>query len=314
MAEGDKTRDAERRTVLDRLCLLILQCFTVAVGFVPLPAGLWVARRFGSAYYHLSRRHRSVAVENLRHVYGDTLDEVALRRRAKRSIQSFVMTIWESVALPALIRSGKARELFSFSGVYREVQRMAGEKQPVMLVAGHYGCWEMAPLAAHYLGIPVTSVMRPARQAWFTDWMVWLRSSTPQELLYKRGAMLGMRRALARGRTLGLLVDQHARHGIWVPFLGRPARSNFIAGTLADRYGVPVYFGYCERVVPGKRYRFCISGPLSAARGETAEERIADVTARSTRAIGAIVKQMPDQWLWMHRRWREMGPDDELAV
>jgi len=125
------------------------------------------------------------------------------------------------------------------------------------------------------------------------------------ELIDKRRALRPVLGALAQGRLVGILLDQNAsrREGVFVPFFGRPASTSRSIAVLALRTGAPVIPIFARRETGG-RHRVIIHSPLEPATTNEMEEAIVELTARCTVVIEAAIREAPEQWLWMHSRWR----------
>jgi KDO2-lipid IV(A) lauroyltransferase len=109
---------------------------------------------------------------------------------------------------------------------------------------------------------------------------------------------------LEEGKLVGLLADQHFSRGPAIPFFGRPARTSPTLAKLALRFDCAVHGARVERL-PHGRFRVSISGPLPMPKSGTRQERIAALLASVNQMIEGWVREHPEQWLWLHRRWRD---------
>jgi KDO2-lipid IV(A) lauroyltransferase len=135
-------------------------------------------------------------------------------------------------------------------------------------------------------------------------WADRLRGRAGVEVVDKRDAVRPVLEALRRGRLVGVLLDQNAsrREGVFVPFFGRLASTSRAIAVLALRTETPVVPAFTQRVAGG-RHRITIQPALALPRAADAAA-IEAVTARCTEIIEAAVRATPEQWLWMHDRWR----------
>ena len=300
--------DDDRRTVVDRLVYLTLRLTALPVAWLPLPVSLWGARRLGTLLYWLSGRYRRITLSNLELAYGDELDDAQRRRIAHRVFQNLAMTVFEGIKLPILMRSGKLAGMIQFGGNFRRMQEAGASREPLLLLSGHLGSWELIMASLGLLGVDMVGVVRPTKFPGFNDWMDDLRRGGGQQIATKKGALGDIRDAVRDGKSVGLLIDQHHRHGIMTEFFGRITRTNPVMGILAQRLALPVFIGYVKRVIPGRSYRFFVTGPLSFGDVESAVARSAAITQRCALLLESFIRQMPEQWLWAHRRWK-YGPD-----
>ena len=131
------------------------------------------------------------------------------------------------------------------------------------------------------------------------------------DLIDKRAALRPVLRALGRGAMVGILLDQNAarREGVFVPFFGRPASTSKSIAVLALRTGTPIVPAFIRREDAGT-HRVVVGPPLPLSPSGDVEAAIVALTARCTEAIEAAIRTTPEQWLWMHDRWRTHPAND----
>ncbi len=177
------------------------------------------------------------------------------------------------------------------------MEQRAAEGLGTVWVSGHVGNWEIPPAWVASRGIPVVVIAAPVHYPALDRWVTRMREQYGVRVL--KPTRPGLRtavRLLREGAQLAVLIDQSIPgRGTWVPFLGSPAWTPTGAARLARDAGVPVALGRCHRERDGKYHvRF---GPL--LRGDPIE-----LTARLTAGIEEMVREHPEQWVWMHDRWR----------
>jgi KDO2-lipid IV(A) lauroyltransferase len=130
-----------------------------------------------------------------------------------------------------------------------------------------------------------------------------------------RGATAGRRLATAirRGRAAGLLIDQDIRDipGVFVPFFGHPAWTPSGAAALALRTGTPTVPAFVHRR-PDGHHHVTVEPPLPIPAEGAFDDRVRELTASATASIERAIRRQPEQWVWMHRRWRTR-PEDVTA-
>ncbi len=179
------------------------------------------------------------------------------------------------------------------------------EGRPLMFMTAHLGNWELLPPLAAREGIPLLAVARALIDPRLDLWVRGLRESAGAQVLYTRGAdTLKMVRALRKGAWLGILVDQNTRAaGIQAPFFGRPAHTPTGAVELALRTGSAVVPAFLWRV-GYRRFAVELEAPLEFPAGDEAA-RIRWGVEEITKRIEAQIRRHPEQWVWMHRRWKD---------
>ncbi|MBI2016657.1 MAG: lysophospholipid acyltransferase family protein, partial [Candidatus Rokubacteria bacterium] len=201
-------------------------------------------------------------------------------------------------------------ERVTLDGVEHLKGAMASPGRALLLTA-HLGNWELLPAASRLTGYPLAVVVRPLESFGLNALAERVRRRTGVELIDKRRALRPVLAALARGRMVGILLDQNAarREGVFVPLFGRRASTSRSIAVLAIRTGTPVLPVFTRRE-SGGLHRVVILPPLSAPAAQEAEEAIVELTARCTAAIEAAIRATPAQWLWIHDRWRTRPPED----
>jgi len=174
--------------------------------------------------------------------------------------------------------------------------------KPAIIFGGHLGNWEIAALAAGQYGIDVAQIYRAANNP-LVDRMVARFRGNGGEFIPK-GAVASRRAvaALRRGAHLTLLVDQKLNDGIAVPFIGRPAMTAPALAMLALHFGCAVLPARVERL-RGARFRLTIHPPLPLPQSSNRTEDVAALMAAVNRTLEAWIRERPEQWFWVHRRW-----------
>lgn len=234
------------------------------------------------------------------------------RRIARRSFQHLGMNAAEVCrALYEPIEATLARVNVDGLGHVKDVMETHGR---AVLVSAHLGNWEMLMLAYRLSGFPLSVVVRPLDASALDGVMRRLRAAAGAQIIDKRDAVRPVLTALRHRSLVGILLDQNAsrREGVFVPFFGRLASTSRSAATLALRTGTPILPIFIRRETDGT-HRITVGPPIVPAAGETTEAGIVALTERCTRLIEDAVRQTPEQWLWMHARWRTR-PADEIRA
>lgn len=175
----------------------------------------------------------------------------------------------------------------------------------VFFLTAHLGNWEWAALGTGALGIPTGVVARPLDNPLLDATFTRLRMSTGNTVIEKRDAARGMLRAIRRGGAIGILNDQHAHppDAVTAPFFGRPAATSSALAKLADRTEALIVPAYAIRVAPA-RWRLTFEAPLDVRTLSREERGVESLTARLNGILESMIRRHPEQWLWLHNRWR----------
>ncbi|HEX3860081.1 MAG TPA: lauroyl acyltransferase [Stellaceae bacterium] len=182
------------------------------------------------------------------------------------------------------------------------LDRVTADKRSAIIFGGHIGNWEIAALAAGQYGIDVAQIYRAANNP-LVDRMVARFRGKDSEFIPK-GAVASRRAlaALRRGAHLALLVDQKLGDGIPVPFFGRPAMTAPSLATLALHFDCAVLPARVERL-GGAHFRLTIGAPLTVVRSGNRDTDVASLMEAVNRTLEGWVRDRPEQWFWVHRRW-----------
>ncbi|SDG48012.1 lysophospholipid acyltransferase family protein [Roseospirillum parvum] len=176
---------------------------------------------------------------------------------------------------------------------------------PSIFASGHLANWEVLGPAAAKHGIVLDVVYRAANNPWL-GWLYDRRRPHPESRLIPKGSE-GARqalKALREGRHLGLLVDQKMNDGIELPFFGRPAMTAPATAQMALRFKCPVLPVQVERL-NGARFRVTVHPPLDLPDSGDRETDARQMMTRLNHLLETWIRQHPEQWLWVHRRWKD---------
>jgi KDO2-lipid IV(A) lauroyltransferase len=155
------------------------------------------------------------------------------------------------------------------------------------------------------LGYPVAGVARPLDNRPLNEWLMGIRQQRGLQIITKWDATQSMQQVLDNGGALGFIADQNAGdRGMFVPFFGRLASTYKSIGLLAIAREVPIICGYARRIGPGCRYELGAADVIYPQQWAGQPDPLYYVTARYVRALEQIVRYCPQQYLWMHRRWK----------
>jgi KDO2-lipid IV(A) lauroyltransferase len=175
----------------------------------------------------------------------------------------------------------------------------------VIYVTGHIGSWELMADVISAIH-PLSVIAAPIEPEQVNDMIVELRAGMGVRTILRSrpGAAKELIRAFRENRVLGILIDQDTDvESAFVDFMGKPARTPTAAASMAIKFGAPVVFGYIQRRKDG-RHTVMIEGPLHLATTDDRGKDIIIATAMLTKKIEDVIQKNPEQWVWMHRRWR----------
>jgi KDO2-lipid IV(A) lauroyltransferase len=251
----------------------------------------------------LAPRLRRTALKNLSLALPD-LDEREHWRIARGSFHSIARLLVSLARMPS-IHSGNIHEWIRYDGL-EHFHAAKASGRGVLFATAHLGNWELSAFAHGLMTEPMHVVVRELDNPKIDALVRGLRRQTGNRVIEKRDFARGMLRALGANEAVGILVDQNTSldEGIFVPFFGIPACVNPGLARMAARTGAPIIAGFALWNESEQRYVLRFDPPFEAT-GDLQSD-----TARVHAAIERAVREHPDQWLWLHRRWKTRPPGE----
>lgn len=187
------------------------------------------------------------------------------------------------------------------------------EKRGVLITTGHLGNWELLVMGFAALHEPIAYLARPIDNPLIEDLTVRYRTRFGNRPINKtHSAMLAIK-ILREGGILGILsdVNAHPKEGVFVPFFGVPACTPSGAAMLAIRSNAWIFPTFCVWDKVTERYKFIHGKLLEPANTGDRKRDIVETTAAYTAQIEKIVREYPDQWMWIHKRWKTRPPGEK---
>ena len=176
---------------------------------------------------------------------------------------------------------------------------------PAVCFTAHTGNWEVLPVGAAAYGLNITALFRPPNNPYLAKELLKARRTAMGHLVpSKAGAAWALAGIMDEGGKVGILADQFFRRGMTVTFFGRETLANPLLAKLVNNYDCPVYPARTIRLPVG-RYRMELQDPLDVPRLENGRVDQQALTQMVTSKIEEWVREYPEQWLWLHKRWRK---------
>ncbi|GMU20757.1 MAG: hypothetical protein AMXMBFR13_08530 [Phycisphaerae bacterium] len=293
-----------RRAFIDGLVYAAVRLVSMVFQIFPIDMNLGTARWMGSLWYRIMPRHRERAVTHLRLAYGGQLSHREMEQMALASMQQMTMMAVEMLFTPRLINEWSWPRHVRLRNIGPALEALLGRRGAI-LVTGHYGNWELLGFTLTALGFPLVAVMRPLDNPYLNRHVMDVRARRGLQLLYKKGATRSAGEILAGGGILGFIADQNAGHkGLFVDFFGQKASTYKSIALLAIEHQVPVIVGYARRQSRRFEYEVGCQRVIRPEEWAGQDNEMAWITQEYTRAIEEFVREQPEQYLWIHRRWK----------
>ncbi len=214
------------------------------------------------------------------------------------------MMLMEILHIPRKLHPTTWRDRITLVGHEQVVDRLL-KGGPLIMLTGHFGNWEMAGYLFGVFGFPPNSVARTLDNPYLDRFLRSFRERTGQKMIPKKGGYDQMLDVLRTGGVLSFLADQDAgERGMFVEFFGRPASTHKAIALMAIEHKAPVVVGYARRIGPGFRYEVGCTELFDPDEWTGTADDARLLTQRYTSALEAIIRRDPEQYLWLHRRWK----------
>lgn len=297
---------ARRHALETKLAVVV----SAVVRRLPRRLVLALGRNLGRVWGALDKRHLRIAVDNLRHAFPEW-DDARVLRTTRGVYAHFGAILFDIVWM----EGRSADELLALTDVEGlEIVRAAqASGRGVVCPTGHFGNWEFQGIASALLVGPFSVVARPLDNPELDRWLVGLRTATGNTVIYKKTAFGQILQTIREGGTVAIVVDQNvqAEDGIFVDFFSRPACTTTVVAAIALKTECMIVPVHCP-LGPDGRYRM-VFGPPVEWKGGRSTEGVAALTQHLTTIIEGWVRESPEQWLWLHRRWKTRPPGETPA-
>jgi KDO2-lipid IV(A) lauroyltransferase len=281
-----------------RTTSIILFCFRC----VPLPIRKLFFKSLLILFYHAVAKHRLIALHNLRCAFPEK-DMEELIRIAKGVYRNLAITAAEFFDLPSITKEN-LHEWVELEGLEYFEAGIAQGKGLLTIIA-HFGNWELMPVTGPLFLKSSYIVYRPLDSPVLDNIVEHVRTINGNVMVPKGGSGKRIMTLLKENQCIGILSDQNvsAREGVFVDFFGRPACTGAGLAVLALRSGAPVLPMFMARQKSGK-YKFILKPLVEISRTGDYEADLLENTQRFTKVVEDIVREYPDQWFWIHQRWK----------
>lgn len=261
-----------------------------------------LGRVFGGFFYICILSEKRKTLESIRTAYPQW-GEGEVRKLARAMWKGLGQGLFESVRWIPLTQEQVVSQVARVEG-WENMEKAWSRGKGVIVVTGHLGNWE---LLGAYLGYkhPTTAVAKQLYDPRFDDLITWMRSDKLKVPMIKRGmALRGILEALKKNWVVYALVDQDTGNdGLFVPFFGKQAWTQSGMARIAARTGAALVPAFMVRGSDG-RFEMHVEKEIEIPQTDDVEKDVLEMVRRYTEVIEAYVRKYPEQWMWMHRRWK----------
>jgi KDO2-lipid IV(A) lauroyltransferase len=281
----------------------VLRLFSLFINLLPEDFSLRTGRQLGRMMFCIDRGHRKIALENLHLAFGKEKSEEELLAIARRTFENLGMMAVEFFRIPRMdVESFKKK--VKIEGL-EEALELFGRRKGILLLLSHFGNWEMMGIMSKLIGDSIMVIAKPMKKNKRIDQFITkIRNAAGLEVISSIKASRIVIKALSQNRVVGILIDQRAKRseGIWADFFGKKAPTTPGLAVLAMKTGAPVVPVFMVRDGFGK-HRLVIQEPLELVHTGDIKKDVEANTQLFNHTLESMIRQYPDQWFWVHRRW-----------
>jgi KDO2-lipid IV(A) lauroyltransferase len=268
--------------------------------------GLNLSRKFSfliaALFYYIIPIRKKTVLENLHNAFPD-YDEKKLKSIAFGSYKSFAIALAEILYIPAMSREDIEKQVDCNN--LELIREKYEENNGVILLSAHFGNWEfMATSLAAQLNIPISVVIKPQRNPYVTNWMNKARTKWNNEIVPLGISIRQTYQTLKDKKVVAMVADQRGpEESIKINFFGRNLTVLTGPAVLALKTGAPVLYGISVRQ-DDYSYKSVMTEISKENLPESNEEKIKELSQRHMSYLEGYIRKYPEQWLWMHKRWK----------
>jgi KDO2-lipid IV(A) lauroyltransferase len=290
-----------RSAFVDFSVYLMVRLLVCILQALPFHMGCKFAALLAKLAYKVDRRHREVALDNLRQAFPGRYTEPELDEMVRAVFLHFCRMVVEIIHIPRKVHLTNWRKYIKFQNPIAFGTLISG--RPVIVVSAHFGNWELGGYLSGLLGFQFSTIARPIDNPYLDRFLRGFREKTRQRILTKKGEFAQIEGILANGGLLTTLCDQDAGpRGQFVDFFGRPASTHKAIALLALKHRAMILILCAVRVAEPMFYHVLVGDLIDAA--DYQDRAVSAITQRFTTSLERMVRAYPDQYFWLHRRWK----------
>src|SRR3989449_9620035 len=297
-----------KEIIEDTLARLLRQTF----GLMPRPMAHRASRMLAWLGFHLARRQRRAGIQNLRMAM-PSLSDKERRRILRGCFQNLGRLLVEFSHFPELSK-GNISEFVVHDGLENYLEGLRRGRGVVFMTA-HFGAWELSSFAHSVYGYPLKFIVRPIDNPRVESLISQYRTIGGNVPIQRKSAARDIIRALRQNQAVGILFDQNTTRdeGVFVDFFGVPAATTTAIATFALRTGAAVLPGFLIWEKSLGKHRLQFDPPVKLVETGDLAHDVAENTRLFNQILEGYVRKYPDQWLWIHRRWKTR-PEGEESI
>jgi len=290
------------------LALLVIRMFRA----MPRSVAGWTARSLAWLAFHLAARQRRAGMRNLQMAFPSITDEER-KRVLKGTFDNLARLLVEFTHFPELNETNISRFVIH-DGLENYLEALRRGRGVIFMTA-HFGAWELSSFAHAVYGYPLKFLVRPIDNPRVEELISSYRTASGNQPIQRRSATRDVLKALRRNEAVGILFDQNTTRseGVFAEFFGIPAATTPSIALFALRTGAAVVPGFLIWDAELQKHRLRLDPPVELISTGDLERDVLENTRRFNGILESYIRRYPDQWLWIHRRWKTR-PEGEASL
>lgn len=303
MAEKQRSR----KQWLDYTIYLVVRVVVCVLQALPRQVAFAFGEGLAWLFHLVDQRHRQVAYENLHFAYPEKTDS-DIRRLTKNCYRHCCRLLVEIIVFPRILHVESWRKHATVSDMTAMAGALINEERPALIVTAHFGNWELAGYALGVLGFKTFAIARVLDNPYLETFLKSFRQKTGQTIIAKKDDFDRLTDVLKEGGKVATLADQDAgQRGVFVDFFGRQASAHKAVALMAMEFNaVMVVVGVPRVTEKADRSEFEIvcEEVIDPAEYAGRSDAVKAMTQRYHAALERIIRRNPEQYFWLHRRWK----------
>ena len=290
-----------RRRLIYTLLLFIDKFFLL----IPYDVSIRFSRFCSKIVYIALGKYRRLTKKHLRLAFGNTKTEKEISRIARKVFINLGLSLIEILSLPKI----KDRlDLMIDVKDIKKIDDALAKGKGVVVISAHFGNWELISIIFALKGYPANIIARPIYYEKYNEWITFLRNSMGVNVIYRTGSPKEILRALHKNELVGITPDQDidSIDGTFIDFFGMKTYTPIGPVKIAMAAGSPIVPMFIVR--NGKKHTIHIEDPIVIENIDNKSAAVKEYTQKWSDVIESYVRKYPEQWVWMHKRWKTKLP------
>ncbi|MEZ6138975.1 MAG: lysophospholipid acyltransferase family protein [Zavarzinella sp.] len=289
----------------DYAVYLVVRFVAAILQALPLHVGVSFARFLGWFAYQVDKRHREVARDNIRHAFPHLANQPErVDAMVRGCYHHFCLMLVELMFIPRRLHQENWRKYCSEKNLGAVLDRLVAER-PLLIVTCHFGNWEVAGYVMGTTGFRSYAIARVLDNPHLEKYLKQFRQKTGQTILAKKGDFDQITSVMDANGKIATLGDQDAGpRGLFVDFFNRPASTHKAVALMSIQFNAPMVVVGVPRVGGPMQYEIICEEVIDPIDYVNESNAVKKMTERFTQAIERLVVQHPEQYFWLHRRWK----------